>query len=100
MRDLPAWAEQPRLSVRLSSEDLERELAAEGVELGPGELLTAARQVVSGDVTKTTAFRDGRVRIQDEGSQLVAELVPRGRNDSGLLRCSGRKDADSRGTQS
>jgi len=70
--------EQPHVSVRLSSDDVERELAAEGVELGPGGLLIASHRVVAGDVTKTAAFRDGRVRIQDEGSQLIAELVPRG----------------------
>ena len=43
--------------------------------LEPGELLTAARTVVSGDVTATAAFREGRVRLQDEGSQLVAEIA-------------------------
>ncbi len=29
-------------------------------------------------MTETTTFREGRVRLQDEGSQLVAELAPRG----------------------
>ena len=43
--------------------------------LEPGALLTAARTVVSGDVTATAAFREGRVRMQDEGSQLIAELA-------------------------
>jgi 16S rRNA (cytosine967-C5)-methyltransferase len=43
--------------------------------MGPGALLTAARTIVSGDVTSTAAFLEGRVRIQDEGSQLVAELA-------------------------
>jgi 16S rRNA (cytosine967-C5)-methyltransferase len=71
--------EQPQLFVRLGSEDVERELAGEGVEIGPGEFLTAARRVVAGDVTKTAAFRQEHVRIQDEGSQLMAELVPRGK---------------------
>jgi 16S rRNA (cytosine967-C5)-methyltransferase len=70
--------QQPQTSVRLNSDDVERELAAEGVELGPGELLASARRVIKGDVTSTAAFRDGRVRIQDEGSQFIAELVPRG----------------------
>jgi 16S rRNA (cytosine967-C5)-methyltransferase len=70
--------EQPQLSARLSSDDVERELAAEGTKVGPGELLTSARRLITGDVTKTAAFRDGRVRIQDEGSQLIAELAPRG----------------------
>ena len=70
--------EQPATSVRLSSEAVKSELAAEGIRLAPGELLAAARLVESGDVTKTVAFREGRVRIQDEGSQLIAELTPRG----------------------
>ena len=49
-----------------------------GVTLSPGHFLTAARHVVSGDITGTQGFREGRVRLQDEGSQLVAELAPRG----------------------
>jgi 16S rRNA (cytosine967-C5)-methyltransferase len=76
--------EQPQLSVRLSSEDVERELASEGVELAPGEFLVHARRLISGDVSKTAAFRDVRVRIQDEGSQLIAELAPQGQK---LLDC-------------
>jgi len=46
-----------------------------GIVLEAGELLTAARTVVSGDVTATAAVHEGRVRLQDEGSQLVAELA-------------------------
>jgi 16S rRNA (cytosine967-C5)-methyltransferase len=38
-------------------------------------LLTVARAVVAGDVAATDAFREGRIRIQDEGSQLVAEIA-------------------------
>ena len=38
-------------------------------------LLTAARAVSAGDITATAAFREGRIRIQDEGSQLVAEIA-------------------------
>jgi 16S rRNA (cytosine967-C5)-methyltransferase len=38
-------------------------------------LLTSSRTVVSGDVAASEAFREGRVRLQDEGSQLVAELA-------------------------
>src|SRR5215831_254744 len=70
--------EHPTLSVRLSGDEVKTELSASGVELGPGEFLKAARTLVSGDVTKTAAFREGRVRIQDEGSQMIAELAPRG----------------------
>lgn len=66
---------QPNLMVRLTSPVVETELAAAGIVLGPGELLAAARAVVSGDLTATTAFLEGRARLQDEGSQLVAELA-------------------------
>jgi 16S rRNA (cytosine967-C5)-methyltransferase len=66
---------QPMLAVRLASPAAEAELAAAGIVLEPGELLTAARSVVSGDLTATAAFLEGRVRLQDEGSQLVAELA-------------------------
>jgi 16S rRNA (cytosine967-C5)-methyltransferase len=45
-------------------------------------LLTAARTVVSGDVTATPAFREGRVRVQDEGSQLIGELAAFSSEDS------------------
>jgi len=66
---------QPVLTLRLSGPAVEAALAAARIGLEPGELLTAARVVVSGDVTATEAFRDGQARLQDEGSQLVAELA-------------------------
>ena len=66
---------QPRLAVRVESPATEDELSDTGIELAAGELLTAARTVVSGDVTATAAFREGRVRLQDEGSQLIGELA-------------------------
>ncbi len=66
---------QPALALRLESAEVEAELAECGVELAPGALLNAARTVASGDVTATAALREGRVRIQDEGSQLIAELA-------------------------
>jgi 16S rRNA (cytosine967-C5)-methyltransferase len=68
---------QPELTIRLHPVDLkqqEAELAEQGVVLEPGALLTAARRVRSGDVTSTAAFQSGRIRIQEEGSQLIAEL--------------------------
>lgn len=68
---------QPRTNVRVKDAAVEVELQKAEVELAPGNLLTAARTLVSGDVTATTSFRDGRVRIQDEGSQLIAELASR-----------------------
>ncbi|MFP5276656.1 MAG: transcription antitermination factor NusB [Acidobacteriota bacterium] len=67
--------QQPALSIRLSDPAAEAELQAQGIELAPGALLAFARTVLSGDVTATAAFRAGRVRIQDEGSQLIAEIA-------------------------
>lgn len=64
---------QPILAIRLTSPGVEAELIAAGIQLKPGELLSSARIVASGDVT--TAILEGRARLQDEGSQLVAELA-------------------------
>lgn len=69
---------QPSLSVRLVASSAEAELLRSGVQLDSGEFLVAARTVLSGDVTATAAFQEGRVRLQDEGSQLVAELAGQG----------------------
>ncbi len=55
----------------------EAELAAVGVQLSRGRLLSGARRVIAGDVTKTLPFRDRRLLIQDEASQLVALLAGR-----------------------
>jgi 16S rRNA (cytosine967-C5)-methyltransferase len=63
------------MAVRVESPATADELSDTGIELAAGELLTAARTVVSGDVTATEAFREGRVRLQDEGSQLIGELA-------------------------
>lgn len=57
---------------------VEAELTSEGVQLSPGEVVTSARRVVSGDITRTAAFKERRIAIQDEASQLVALLVGRG----------------------
>jgi len=66
---------QPRLSVRLSTPDIDAELAQAGIRFEPAALLSAARTVLSGNATATEAFRTGRLRIQDEGSQLIGELA-------------------------
>lgn len=67
--------QQPQSSLRLKSPSEEAELEKAGIQLEPGSLLTAARNVISGDVSATDAFRTGRIRIQDEGSQLIGELA-------------------------
>jgi 16S rRNA (cytosine967-C5)-methyltransferase len=74
----------PQTAIRLRSPDAEENLIREGIKLEPGSLLRSARRVISGDITKTQAFRTGQVVIQDEASQLVAALVGHG---SQILDC-------------
>ena len=64
--------------VRLVHAGAEEELLREGIELAPGSFLSNVRCIIHGDITSTKAFRNGHVRIQDEGSQLVAELAGKG----------------------
>jgi 16S rRNA (cytosine967-C5)-methyltransferase len=66
---------QPVITARLASPSVGAELVAAGIALEAGELLTSARTVVRGDLAAIEAFREGRARLQDEGSQLVAELA-------------------------
>src|SRR6266849_3975216 len=72
-----------------NADQAEGELAAAGVQLAPGRLLSAARRVLSGDVTATRAYREGRVSIQDEASQLVALVAGLGKTnvDGAILDC-------------
>ncbi len=74
----------PTTAIRLDSDSIAPELEDEGIELAPGALLSTARIVIAGEVTRTRAFQEGRLFIQDEASQLVAALVGRG---SRLLDC-------------
>jgi len=69
---------QPSLAIRADDAAVESELADAGIQLAPGALLADARVLVHGDIMTVPAFRDGRVRVQDEGSQLVAEIAGRG----------------------
>ncbi|HTM87209.1 MAG TPA: 16S rRNA (cytosine(967)-C(5))-methyltransferase RsmB [Terriglobales bacterium] len=74
----------PVTSIRLRAPESEAELRQAGIELLPGAFLADARRVGKGDIARSAAFREGRVAIQDEASQLVAALVGRGRR---LLDC-------------
>ena len=56
-------------------EELLRELGQEGIEVLPAQYATRALAVQSGTVQASKAWREGKVVIQDEASQLVAELV-------------------------
>lgn len=55
--------------------EIENELKQDGIELLPGAFLRDARRLQHGEITKSRAFREGRVAIQDEASQLVAALL-------------------------
>ena len=65
----------PRTSIRLREPEAGPSLQSEGIILANGSLLSSARVVESGDITKSHAFRTGTVVIQHEASQLVAALV-------------------------
>jgi 16S rRNA (cytosine967-C5)-methyltransferase len=65
---------QPGHALRLADETAKGELSEAGITFEPGQLLTAAGTVVIGDAASSAAFAQGRVRMQDEGSQLVAEV--------------------------
>jgi len=74
----------PTTTIRLRDPEIEAELAKQGIQLASATLLASARRIQSGDISKTRAFREGRVVIQDEASQLVAALVGHG---SQILDC-------------
>jgi 16S rRNA (cytosine967-C5)-methyltransferase len=68
----------PEISVRIYDATAQSELATAGVQLNPGRILTSAGRVGCGDIAGAASFKDGRVAIQDEGSQLVAMLLGKG----------------------
>ena len=63
-----------RLCPMLKPEELVRRLTAEGVETEPTEL-ASARRVVSGAVEQTACWKEGLVRIQDLGAQMIVPLL-------------------------
>jgi len=84
-RRICAYDQQiPQTTIRLRAPGAEDELRAVSIELRQGEFLRSARRVRVGSAASTAAFREGRVAIQDEASQLVATLVGRG---SRILDC-------------
>ncbi|MBZ5525794.1 MAG: 16S rRNA (cytosine(967)-C(5))-methyltransferase RsmB [Acidobacteriia bacterium] len=70
--------QKPVTALRCRNEDARKLLHAEGIECAPGALLKNALVVVSGDVTRSSLFRNSQIAIQDEGSQLVASLISDG----------------------
>lgn len=68
----------PATVIYIHDDQSETELAEAGLLFRPGLLVSSARRVDSGDVTKSRAYREGRISIQDEASQLVALLAGHG----------------------
>jgi 16S rRNA (cytosine967-C5)-methyltransferase len=69
----------PETAIRLNHMEVEKEVCNHGIQFASGAFLSSARRVVAGDVTKTEAYAEGRVAIQDEASQLIAALVGEGK---------------------
>jgi 16S rRNA (cytosine967-C5)-methyltransferase len=74
----------PETALSISDATMADELRSQKIQLSPGHLLTSAYRVEAGDLAGTRAFREGRVLIQDEASQLVSLLVGQG---SRILDC-------------
>jgi len=83
----------PDTAIHIHDDNANTELAAAGVQLSTGRLLSAARRVIAGDVTGTRAYQEGRVSIQDEASQLVALLAGRGQTILDCCAAPGSKTA-------
>ena len=65
-------------TVLRADQALMKELESQGITLQPGKLLSKTHVVASGDITRTRAFREKRLVIQDEASQLIALLLAQG----------------------
>ncbi len=65
--------QEPRTALRLLSPEAEATLLAVGINFEPGAFLAKARYVSSGSVPVLTS-----AQFQDEGSQLIAELLGNG----------------------
>jgi 16S rRNA (cytosine967-C5)-methyltransferase len=70
----------PETAIAVSDATIADELRSHGIQLSPGQLLASAYRVLAGDLTDACPFREGRVMIQDESSQLVSLLVGKGSN--------------------
>jgi 16S rRNA (cytosine967-C5)-methyltransferase len=74
----------PVTTIRLRDKNSETLLQSEDIVLAPASWLPNSRRVISGDVTRTRAYQENQITIQDEASQLVAAVVGSG---SRILDC-------------
>jgi 16S rRNA (cytosine967-C5)-methyltransferase len=85
----PVWLRANRL--RTDRASLARRLEGEGVRVRPGRLAPDALEVVSPrpNLFPLPSFREGLFEVQDEGSQLLGELVGTVPGDEVLDLCAG-----------
>jgi 16S rRNA (cytosine967-C5)-methyltransferase len=74
----------PTTTIRLRDAGAEAQFRQDGMNIHPGLLLASARRVDAGNLAKSEVLQQGKLLIQDEGSQLVAALVGHG---SRILDC-------------
>lgn len=71
--------QQPETHLRLVDANAGVELQADAAVKVDGQLLRCAVRLSAGDSRVAELLRSGRARVQDEGSQLVAELAGHGK---------------------
>ncbi len=71
---------EPEPAVRLLKDDAEEALHSQGMTLQPGAFLAKARRIAGGEAkaVKVPLEATAHAQLQDEGSQLVAELLGQG----------------------
>ena len=70
--------QQPVTAIRILDSATDEQLGTEKTTLEPGAIVAGARRIFSGDTTQTILWRQHKIFIQDEASQLVALLVGTG----------------------
>jgi 16S rRNA (cytosine967-C5)-methyltransferase len=89
---LDANNQAPRLSIALQQpakrDATIRELEEAGLGVASGQVLKSALAVKGGSITRTNAFRNGRISIQDEASQAIPLLLKVQRGDRVLDLCA------------
>ena len=83
----------PPTCIRVYDDQCLDELTREGVKLGPSRLLSGAQVGLAGDISRTSVYQQGRVAVQDAGSQLVALLVGQGKTILDCCAAPGAKTA-------
>jgi 16S rRNA (cytosine967-C5)-methyltransferase len=74
--------------LRATRDDLAARLRSEGVETSPTPVAPYGLVVQAGRVLTSAAFKDGLCLVQDEASQIIAELVPANAGDRVLDACA------------